>query len=108
MLEAILEIFMILEIFITLGLFLYICINIGETDKKRKTFVLSSLIKFLKKLFLNKNWFGITLGLVIFFLAIPAILLVLLGEILMWLIVLGAMLWDLGNKNTNWTDILFR
>lgn len=101
MLEAILEIFMILEIFITLGLFLYICINIDETEKNRKTFVLSSLIEFIKKLFLNKNWFGIILGLAIFFLAIPAILLVLLGEVLMWLIVLGSMLWRLGNKNTN-------
>ncbi len=101
MLEAVLEIFMIMEIFITLGLVLYIAISEDELDKNRNTFVLSSLLNFMKKLFVGKNWFGIILGLIVFIFAIPAILLVLFGEIIMWLIALVAMVWDLGNKNTN-------
>ena len=98
MLDAILCGFAIVEIFITFGLVLYIATKADDLDKDRCNFILTALWNFIKGLFVNKNWFGIILGLIIFIVAIPAILILLFGELIMWLVVLVAMIWDLGNK----------
>ena len=97
MLDAILGGLVIVEIFITLGLVLYVVAK-ADLSEDRNNFMLTALWNFIKGLFVNKNWFGIILGMIIFIFAIPAILILLFGELVIWLIVLVAMIWDLGNK----------
>mgnify|MGYP000142148818 CR=1 FL=1 len=106
MLDAILGGLTIVEIFITLGLVLYVVVETDNLDKDRYNFILTALWNFIKGLFVNKNWFGIILGLIIFIFAIPAILILLFGELVMWLVVLVVMIWDLGNKKSNRNSIL--
>lgn len=108
MLDAILGGLTIVEIFITLGLVLYVVVEADNLDKDRYNFILTALWNFIKGLFVNKNWFGIILGLIIFIFAIPAILILLFGELVMWLVVLVVMIWGLGNKKSNRNSILFR
>ena len=97
MLDAILGGLAIVEISITLGLVLYVAAK-ADLSEDRNNFMLTALWNFIKGLFVNKNWFGIILGMIIFIFAIPAILILLFGELVIWLIVLVAMIWDLGNK----------
>ena len=82
MLEAVLGILAIVELFITLGVSFYIAGKSELEYKDAHNFILSALGDFLKKLFVGKNWFGISLSVIIFILIIPAILLLLfrLGE----------------------------
>ena len=98
MLDAILGELAIVEIFITLGLVLYVAAKSEGLSEDRNNFIFTALWNFIKCLFVNKNWFGIILGLIIFIFAIPAILILLFGELVIWLIVLVAMICDLGNK----------
>ena len=98
MLDAILGGLAIVEIFITLGLVLYVVTKAEDLSEDRNNFMLTALWNFIKGLFVNKNWFGIILGLIVFIFTIPAILMLLFGELVIWLIVLVAMIWDFGNK----------
>ena len=98
MLDTILGGLAIVEIFITLGLVLYVAVKAEDLSEYRNNFMFTALWNFIKGLFVNKNWFGIILGMIIFIFAIPAILILLFGELVIWLIVLVAMICDLGNK----------
>ena len=98
MLETISCVFFIVEIFITLGFSLYIVAKADKLDSNRNSFMLVALWDSIKKLFVNKNWFGIILGVIIFILVFPAIIFLFLFEVIIWLIVLVTMIWDLGNK----------
>ena len=99
MLEIILGCSLLIELFITIGFAIYIALKSDNEDKDRNTFILTSLGNFIRKLFMDKNLFGIILGLITFVLIIPAMLLLLLLETIMWLIVLVVAIYDLGNKN---------
>lgn len=100
MAEAIITILLLLEIIITLGVSIYVGIE-SDTNLKyrnKNNIVLSALFDFIKNLFVGRNIFGIIFGLIVFILSLPAILILLLVEVVMWLIFLFAMIWDLGNK----------
>lgn len=98
MLEAFLGGFAIAEIFITLGIVFYIAGKAEIEYRDKYNFILSALGDFIRNLFVEKNLFGIILSLPIFVVSIPAFLLLLLIEAIMWLIFLGTLIWDLGNK----------
>lgn len=98
MLEAFLGGFAIAEIFITLGIVFYIAEKAEIEYRDKYNFILSALGDFIRNLFVEKNLFGIILSLPIFVVSIPAFLLLLLIEAIMWLIFLGTLIWDLGNK----------
>ncbi len=98
MLETILCILAIVEILITIRFVLYIGYKAKEDDENRNNFVLTTLKGFIKKLFVERNCFGIILSSIIFIIIIPAILFLLLSEILMWILCLLITIWNLGNK----------
>lgn len=99
MLEIILTSLFLIEIFLTLGFMFYIGSKVElEYNEHRKTFFLSALKDFIKKIFVGRNWFGIVINVFILILLIPAILLLLIIEAIIWLMVLLYMLWSLGDK----------
>jgi hypothetical protein len=97
MIEAFIASFMIIELLITLGVTFYIILK-AEEYQDINNFVLSALGDYIKNLFVKKNWFGIILSLPIFIISIPAFLLLLFIEVIMWIVVLCTMIWNLGNK----------
>ena len=102
MTEAIITILLLLEIMITLGVSIYIGIK-SDTDlkyKNKNNIVLLALFDFIKDLFIGRNIFGVVLGFIAFILSLPAILILLLVEGVMWLIFLFAIIWGLGNKKS--------
>lgn len=102
MLEVILIIASIIEVTITLGIASYIAVK-SDTEKYENSnnFVLSVLGDFIKGLFVNKNWFGVALSAIAFTLSIPAIILILFVEVLLWLLYFLYVLWDFGNKKSS-------
>ena len=100
MAESIITILLLLEIIITLGVSIYVGIE-SDTNLKyrnKNNIVLSALFDFIKNLFIGRNIFGIIFGFIVFILSLPAILILLLVESVMWLVFLFAIIWDLGNK----------
>ena len=97
MLEGILLVAFTIELIITLSIIFHIAMEADTKYKNSNNFVLSALGYFIKGLFVNKNWFGVMLGVIVFILSIPAILLLLFVEAILWLC-LFCVLWDFGNK----------
>lgn len=60
--------------------------------------IMFQVVKFVKKLFTNKNWFGIILGIPVVILIIPTALFCLVAEIIMFLCYFVSAIWELGNK----------
>lgn len=96
MLEIILGTLGILWVFVTLGFCCAIVFQID--DNNPKTGSLIALKDFVQELFWERNIFGIVLSVIIFIIAIPAMLLVLTVQIFFWIGCLISYIWNLGNK----------
>ena len=97
MLENILLALGLVWLFVTLEISGAIIINIEE--KNYKTGCLIALKEFLVKLFSGKNWFGIILSVIVLIISIPAMLLILIVQILFCALMGIGYVWKLGNKN---------
>lgn len=96
MLGTILGIFVFLWILVTLGLIFEITLQIDNNNLE--TGILIVLKGFIQELFLERNIFGIVLSVIIFIIAIPAMLIVLTVQFSFWIICLMNYVWNLGNK----------
>ena len=96
MLENILLFFGIMWLFLTLYIVGIIITN--AKDENYKTICLSTLKEFLIKLFSGKNWFGIILSVIVLIISIPAMLLILIVQILFYVSMGIGYVWRLGNK----------
>lgn len=94
MLESIL---LVLGLFITLGIIGAIIINVKEENYKIGYLI--ALKDFLIKLFSGKNWFGIVLSVIVLIISIPAMLLILMVQILFSILMGMGYVWTLGKKN---------
>lgn len=91
---------MILLLFIGnlfLGAWILSFIDYCDCDIHLNSFFIA-LKDFIDTLFWNKNIWGKFLGVIIFIIAIPDMLFVLLVQILWWVFCLILCIWDLGNK----------
>lgn len=93
MLEGIL---FILGLFTTLGIMVAITINVKEENYKIGYLI--ALKDFLIKLFSGKNWFGIVLSVIVLIISIPAMLLILMVQILFSILMGMGYVWTLGKK----------
>ena len=96
MLETILVKFAFLWILVTLGLIFKITLQIDNNNPQ--TGILIVLKDFIQELFLERNIFGIVLSVIIFIIAIPAMLILLTVQFFFWIICLMSCVWNLGNK----------
>lgn len=81
---------------VTLCINCVITSNINEDNYKSGCLI--ALKDFLIKLFIGKNWFGIILGVIVFIIAIPAMLLILMAQIIIYIGICILFIWKLGNK----------
>ena len=106
MIKTILGLACIVELLLTIVVACYIA-GMADTYEYRDTnnFFLSALSDFIKGLFIGRNWFGVVLGVIVFVITLPAILMILLGEVILRVIFLFIFLvyclWCLGNKHTD-------
>lgn len=96
MTEAILLILGLLWLFITLGLSCAITMNIK--DDNYKSGCLESLKEYIEELFIGRNLFGFLLSIIIFIIAIPTILLIVLMQLLIWITCGMVYVWKLGYR----------
>ena len=106
MLETILGTFGFLWIFVTLGLIFEITLQIDNNNPQ--TGILIVLKDFIQELFLERNIFGIVLSVIIFIIAIPAMLILLTVQFFFWIICLMSCVWNLGNKKDNRNSIQWK
>lgn len=95
MLDTILLILGILWFFITLVFCFVITININDNNVKSGSLI--AIKEFIKKLFCERNTFGIILSVITLVIAIPAFLLILITQFLFWICYLMIRIWNLGN-----------
>lgn len=96
MLKSVLLVLSILWLFTTLGISGAISMNVKEENYK--TGCLIALKDFLIKLFSGKNWFGIVLSIIVLIISIPAMLLILMVQILFYALMGIGYVWRLGKK----------
>lgn len=96
MLESILLVLGLLWLFTTLGIGGAITMNVKEENYK--TGCLIALKDFLIKLFNGRNWFGIVLSIIVLIISIPAMLLILMVQILFYVLIGIGYVWELGEK----------
>ena len=87
----------LIELFITVGISSYIMRH-SKINDDRKNFVLSDIKCYIKNLFTNRNLFGNILGIFVLVLSMPAFLVLILVEIILWIIVFIMTVWDFGTK----------
>lgn len=83
-----------------------VSIMIGTTiaekaDNERNKMITTALYNYIKKLFVDRNLFGIILGAIIFVFGIPAFLIIILIQLVILFCRLLVIIWNLGNKNVN-------
>ena len=83
-------------LFTTLGIIGAITINVKEANYKIGYLI--ALKDFLLKLFSGKNWFGIVLSVIVLIISIPAMLLILLVQILFYVLMGMGYVWRLGKN----------
>lgn len=93
MLESVLMVLVLLWLFATLGISGAITMNVKEENYK--TGCLIALKDFLIKLFNGKNWFGIVLSIIVLIISIPAMLLILMVQILFYVLIGIRYVWKL-------------
>ena len=96
MLEGVLLALGLLWLFVTLGLSCAIIMHVENDNYKNGCLI--SLKDFTEELFLERNLFGIILSIVIFIIAIPAMLLIIMIQVLFWIGYAIGWLWRLGDK----------
>ena len=96
MLDSVLMVLVLLWLFATLGISGAITMNVKEENYK--TGCLIALKDFLIKLFNGKNWFGIVLSIIVLIISIPAMLLILMVQILFYVLIGIRYVWKLGKK----------
>lgn len=96
MLESVLLVLGLLWLFTTLGISGAITMNIKEENYK--TGCLIALKDFLINLFSWKNWFGVVLSTIVLVISIPAMLLILMVQLLFYVLMGFGYVWELGKK----------
>lgn len=96
MLEDILLLLALLWFFTTFGIAGMIITNVEENNYKIEYLI--ALKKFLIKLFSGRNWFGIIMSIFVLIISIPAILIVLMLQILLYFLMEIRYIWCLGDK----------
>ena len=96
--KTIIEIILIFEVIIS--------IMIGTTiaekaDNERNKIITTALYNYIKELFINRNLFGIILGVIVFVFGIPSFLIIILIQLVILFCKLLVIIWNLGNKNVN-------
>ena len=94
------------EIIITILSVLYLIINICVMlvisfqidDDNIKTASLVALKEFIEELFYGRNYFGILLSAVVFILVIPAMIIIVVSQIIIWIGMILGFIYNLGNK----------
>jgi hypothetical protein len=90
------SILLVLWFIITLWIDFSIIINIENNNYKTGSLI--ALKDFLVKLFYGKNLFGIVLSIIVLVIAIPAMLLILMVQIIFYIFMGVKYVWELGNK----------
>ena len=70
----------------------------GERVNGCNTTIMRNTTRFIKTLFMNKNMFGHALSVITLLISIPAILMMVLCQLVLWMIGGIYNLWQLGNK----------
>ena len=96
--NTIIEIILVFEVIVS--------IMIGTTiaekaDNERNKIITTALYNYIKELFINRNLFGIILGVIVFVFGIPAFLIIILIQLVILFCRLLVIIWNLGNKNVN-------
>lgn len=96
--KTIIEIILIFEVIVS--------IMIGTTiaekaDNERNKIITTALYNYIKELFINRNLFGIILGVIVFVFGIPSFLIIILIQLVILFCKLLVIIWNLGNKNVN-------
>ena len=96
--KTIIEIILIFEVIVS--------IMIGTTiaekaDSERNKIITTALYNYIKELFINRNLFGIILGVIVFVFGIPSFLIIILIQLVILFCKLLVIIWNLGNKNVN-------
>lgn len=93
--EFLLVILFIFEFFFTIGFSLYVAKLTNDENS-----ILSMLKKIMVFLFCGKNIFGIIMSIVVFVVAIPSFILLILTEIVIRIGYVFIDIWELGKKQT--------
>ena len=96
--NTIIEIIFVFEIIISIVIGATIAIKADDERNKRIT---TALYNYIRGFFIDRNLFGIILGLLLFVIGIPAFLIIVSIQLLILLYELLAKIWNLGNKNVN-------
>lgn len=96
MLESVLLILGLLWLFATLGLSCAIIMHVENDNYKNCCLI--SLKDFLEELFYERNCFGIIISVIVFIIAIPAMLLIIMVQVLFWIGYAIGLVWRLGDK----------
>ena len=94
-LEFLLVVLFIFELFFTIGFSLYVTKLTNDENS-----ILSMLKKIMTFLFCGKNIFGIIMSIVVFIVAIPSFILLILTEIVIRIGYVFINIWELGKKQT--------
>ena len=84
-------IYLVLNLFALFGI-------LSQTDDDFKTGALIGIKEFFDELFYNRNIFGIFLSSMFLILVIPAIILVLAVQIVVWIVMILGYIYNLGNR----------
>lgn len=96
MLEVVLLTLGLLWLFVTLGLSCAIIMHIENDNYKNGCLI--SLKDFAEELFWKRNLFGIIISVIVFIIAIPAMLLIIMVQVLFWIGYAIGLVWRLGDK----------
>ena len=92
----------IIVVLSVLYLILNICVSFGisfQMDNDNiKTSGLVALKEFIEELFYDRNYFGILLSAVVFILVIPAMIMIFVTQIILWICMILGYIYNLGNK----------
>lgn len=93
------EILLVLYIFVVLIGAVAIIFQLPENfDIKEKAIILGAIGIFVRKLFQNKNTFGVVLSTLLIVLILPSICIVAGIQVLLWVIEGAKYVWKLGNR----------
>ena len=96
MFEIIIIVLCIIYLFLNLFAFFRILL---QTNDNFKTGALIGIKEFFYEVFYNRNIFGVFLSSMFLILVIPAVILILITQIITWLIMILGCIYNLGNKN---------
>ena len=90
----------ILVIWLFTSMFLagWMVVNVDGENLNAKTGSITVIKEFIEKSFRGRNCFGIVLSMITFIVTIPAILMILMTQVVLWFGCIVSYIWKLGNK----------